>query len=132
MQPDWSSHTEETIRRLCENLPSDIDPNVRREALGRGALPVGLDLWSHFFLRPDGTLLRIDMEKMEHERGSVETFTDRSHVLWGLVMGSERYAELRELLPVRPAEARDCECTVWPAKFSRAFCPKCGGMRWLP
>lgn len=128
MQPFWSSRHEETIWRLCANLPPETDPDLLEEAIRHGALPVGWDLWSHFFLKPDGVLLRIGTEC---EVGAIETLTDRPYVLWGLVMGSARYPELRSLLPERTPGARDCECLQRPPKFARAFCPLCGGVQWL-
>jgi len=128
MQPFWSSRHEETIRRLCANPPSETDPAVLEEAIRYGALSLGWDLWSHFFLKPDGTLLLIGIAM---DAGAIETFTDRSHVLWGLVRGSDRHPELKSLLPERPPGARDCECLQRPPKFARAFCPLCGGVQWL-
>ena len=88
MQLLWTPRAEQVVRRLLAKPLPQTHPGVIAEADRQGALPVGWDLWSHFFLHPNGTLLKIGIE---FEEGAVEKFDDRIHVLWGLVMGSRQY-----------------------------------------
>jgi hypothetical protein len=132
MPPIWSISAEQTVVRLLARPLPQNNPEVIAEARRLGAIPIGWDLWSHYFLRPDGTLVRVNMEGFEDGREKEEVFTDRVHVLWALVHGSELYPELGDLIPAREAGAQDCECIKYPPVLARVFCPRCGNVRWLP
>jgi hypothetical protein len=123
---------EETLLELLTRPCPRQDQIVASEARRLNALPVGSDLWSHFFLRPDGALIRVNLEGIADGHEREEVFVDRAHSLWGLVVGSQLYPELGKLIPPREPGSDDCECKMLGPQFSMSFCPRCGGVGWLP
>ena len=129
MSKYWPANGESMIWGLLSAPPRQKDPQVVQKAKQLQALPVGWDLWSHWFLRPNGEVV---IAVPEEDSGPVEVFTDRVKVLSALVMGRDLYPELAELLPVREPGASDCLCGELRRKFPRAICNRCGGVGWLP
>jgi hypothetical protein len=115
-------------RLMAESLPEE--EWLRSQAQVLGAFPVGWDLWSYWFLRPDGEVVIADQE---FEPGRIAISRERGEVLSALVRLSERYPELNAVLPAREPGAVDCSCLphrrLLPAKFT---CTMCGGLGWLP
>jgi hypothetical protein len=93
------------------------------------ALPVGLDLWSWWFLTSGGEAVLVEEGcDVEHAR-----HTERAKVITAMVWASEKYQELRDVLPAREPGAVDCQCANIQRQASRTFlCPYCGGLGWLP
>lgn len=127
----WSSRAEHVVADLIARLPAEqLDPN-RTHAQRLAALPIGWSLWTDYYLRPNGEAVIVGEDDDRPDLDSVHT--DRQRVLLVLVWGSERYPELRELLPLRGPEAVDCICRNIPL-FSqgKVLCPECCGLGWLP
>jgi hypothetical protein len=115
---------DDLIRRYA--TAARFDDWVNQQAMRLGALPVGWDLWSHWFLRPSGEVIITDGEE-------TVVCTDRTTRLQALVGGQEYYPELASLLPEREAGAKDCPCRGQELFVSgKAICPLCGGVGWLP
>ncbi len=120
-------------RLLAEaSWPDTTCPNaawVQAQARRLHALPVGLDLWSWWFLTPGGEAVLVEEgAAAEHRRHA-----DRGRVLAALVWGSEKYPELRDAFPAREPDAVDCRCAAVQRGAAQAFlCPACGGLGWLP
>lgn len=106
------------------------DSWVQEQARRLAALPIALDLWSWWFLTPDGVVILVDGEL---EVGKTTRFTDRVKVASALVWGCEKYPELREALPPREAGAVDCPCRDIPRlSVHKMICGSCGGLGWVP
>jgi hypothetical protein len=127
----WSQRAEEIVTRLIAGLsPEQIYPDYTHSAR-LGALPIGDDLWSSYYLRPNGEVVTVgeDFDNPDADR----VYTDEKRTLSTLVWGSRRYPELRELFPERPPGATDCPCLEHPLFAERRIiCPECCGMGWLP
>lgn len=127
----WSSRAEQVVSRLIAGLPPEqLDP-TRTHTARLGALHIGGSMWADYYLRPNGEVVIVGEDDDHPEVDTV--YTDRSHVLRTLVWGAQRYPELRELLPARPADAVDCGCRQVPI-FSegKVLCSTCGALGWLP
>ena len=127
----WSPEDEQTVRRLmAERSPQD--EWLRGHADRLGAMFAGWDLWSCWFLRPDGKVIIVgeDMDTPESE----SMYSDRRHTLTALSLASRLYPELAWLLPVREPGAVDCVCVGHPRVFGpgKVICQWCGGVGWLP
>ena len=95
-----------------------------------GALPLYLGWTETIGIRVDGELVSWSTEG---EYAGVRSIEDRLWVLSALVVGMERYPELRRLLPERPTGAIDCRCSSHPRSASgEILCGECGGIGWLP
>jgi hypothetical protein len=128
----WSKRAEEVVSRLIAALPAEkLDP-ARTHAARLGALPIGGSMWADYYLRPSGEVVIVGEDLYRPDVDSVST--DRLRVLSVLVWGSERYPELRELLPVCDPGATDCLCLQHPDIFGtgKVICGTCGGVGWLP
>ena len=122
-------------------ISADIDARINGLAAGSsgdpfesaarsfGALPLyqGWDGW---------LLLTIGGEVIEEVDGLLTPAVEPMRT-FGLVTGSERYPELRRLLPERPASARNClHCkgTGWlhqNDKPVRIRCAECRALGWV-
>lgn len=132
MRDVWSLRAAEVVTRLIAGLPADLHPDTRANAVRLGALPIGWSMWADYYLRPDGVAVVIGADEDRPDEVTVDA--DPVRVLGLLVWGSQRYAELHELLPACPADAADCPCCQHP-RFSgpgKLICPTCGGVGWLP
>jgi hypothetical protein len=128
----WSRRAELVVSRLIARLPPEqLDPD-RTHATRLSALPIGGSMWADYYLRPNGEVVIVGEDLDHPDVDSVST--DRLRVLSVLVWGSERYPELRELLPPREPGAIDCRCLQQPDVFGPAkpICSECGGVGWLP
>ena len=128
----WSPRAEQVVLRLIAGLaPERLDP-ARTHAVRLSALPIGEDMWSDYYLRPNGQVVIVGQD-LEHPDG-VNVNTDPLRLLMILVWGSERYPELRELLPAKESGAIDCRCLQHPNIFGprKVIRPECGGVGWLP
>jgi hypothetical protein len=128
----WSEMAEQTVRRLIATQPP-ADARVKHQAHRLGALFVGWDLFSCWFLRPSGEVVIVDEEDLDRPRAET-AYLDREHILSALSGASRLYPELSELLSEREPGAVDCGCIEHPQFFGpgKVICPACGGMGWLP
>lgn len=127
----WSSRAAQVVTDLIAGLSVEqLDP-ARTHAARLSALPIGGDMWVDYYLRPNGEVVVVGEDLDEPDVDSVHT--NRLTVLSVLMWGSERYPELRELLPRRDPGATDCRCVSQPDWFGpgKLICPKCGGVGWL-
>jgi hypothetical protein len=97
------------------------------------ALPILPDFSGWLALRPDGSMVYFD-----DETGKTTEEFDPQFKLVGLVNGSEKYSELRVLLPTRPDNTNDCEDCKGTGKWifeeqvqNNVFCGKCSGLGWI-
>jgi hypothetical protein len=128
----WSPQAERVVSRLIAELPPDqLDPG-RTHAARLSALPIGGSMWADYYLRPNGEVVIVGEDFDHPDVDSVHT--EWLRVLMVLVWGSERYPELRELLPQRTPGATDCRCLQHPNFFGpgKLICSECGGVGWLP
>ncbi len=94
-----------------------------------GALPLYAGWTETIGVRPDGQIVRWSTEG---EYSGVRLVEERRWVLSALVTGTERYPELRALLPARPRDAVDCQCRNHPLFApGKMLCGICGGVGWL-
>lgn len=127
----WSSRAEQVVSGLIAGLPPErIDP-TRTHTSRLGALHIGGSMWADYYLRPNGEVVVVGED---YDHPDVDTVhTDRSNVLRLLGWGSERYPELRELLPARPLGAVDCRCRQYPIfAEGKVLCSECGALGLLP
>jgi hypothetical protein len=86
-------------------------------------------------LRPDGEVLCLpwgELEKLAPE-------SDAGWRLTALVLGADKYPELRPLLPVRPSGTADCEACKGGGRIRiegsgnrrGPICGRCLGLGWL-
>ena len=113
-------------RTLSARADGDQEARIGREV---GALPLGPDLDSAVFLRPDGTCVFVDQRTNEVE------YQRSQRILVGLlVAGSARYEELAAFIPARPPGAPDCAvCAatgVGSYPSSEGRCLQCCGLGW--
>jgi len=126
----WSLRAQEVVSGLLARLPAkEHYPGSHANRLG--ALPIGCDMWADYYLRPNGEVVIVGEDFDRPEIDSV--YLEWNRLLPVLVWGSERYPELRELLPVRGQEAIDCRCRTHRLFVdNRLRCLECGGIGWLP
>jgi hypothetical protein len=127
----WSRRAQATVARFIADLPATARDPARTHSARLGALPIGGSMWADYYLRPTGEVVVVGED---YDHPDVDTVhTDRLQVLSALVWGAERYPELGELLPARPAGAADCRCREHPDVYGpgRLICGECGGMGWL-
>jgi hypothetical protein len=95
------------------------------------ALPVQANYIYDWALRPDGTVLRMDREELNHP---TEPETDPLVIYAVIAHGADYYPELQELLPDLPAGAQPCEhCDgtgYGPGDVSWR-CSTCDGLGWM-
>jgi hypothetical protein len=125
----------EQIQLRIDELIASTDPDpadLRRMARLMKALPIYADMGGCIALRTDGSFVFLDWET---EKTSEEF--DQQFKIVALVNGSEKYPELKVLLPARPEGANDCEdCNgigrpiIEGQVFKQAFCGKCWGLGW--
>ena len=126
---------ERQIQKRIEELITSSDPDpadLRRIAWQLNALPILPDMSGCLALRSDGSFVFLDGETEQ----ATEEF-DPKFKLIGLVNGSERYPELKALLPVRPDNATDCDNCQGTGRFvfesqvyKQVFCGTCSGLGW--
>jgi hypothetical protein len=127
----WSRSAEQVVSRLIAELPEGLAAETRSHAERLKALPIGWSMWAGYFLRANGEVVVVGEDEDHPEADTIHT--ERGHVLRALVWGSERYPELRRLLPARGPGAVDCRCRAIPLfAEGKVLCPECGGLGWLP
>lgn len=122
------------IRSLIERwLASPDHPDVTEAVRVSGALPVYADMGGTLFLRPDGEILAL-----AHDEGDEPQLeTDERWRITAVVVGAEKYPELRPLLPIRPAETEDCDACAGQGRIRvaeidyRFLCGNCYGLGWV-
>jgi hypothetical protein len=93
------------------------------------ALPLYLGWTETIGLRADGEIVRWSTEG---EYPGVQPVEDRYLWLSALVVGCQRYPQLRVLLPSRPAGAVDCRHLSHPLfAEGKVLCPECCGLGWI-
>jgi hypothetical protein len=122
------------IQALVERwLASPNDLGLVEVVCASGALPVYADMGGTLFLRPDGEILVLDGGS-NHEP---QIETDPGWRITAVVVGAEKYPELRRLLPARPSGVEDCEACEGRGQVRvgdidyRFLCGKCYGLGWL-
>ena len=127
----WSPRAEQVVAGLIAGRTAAERDPARNHSARPGALHLGACLWADDHLRPNGEVVVVGED---HDRPDVDTVhTDRNSVLRALVWGSQRYPEMRELVPARPPEAADCRCRQIPAfAEGKGLCPACGALGRLP
>jgi hypothetical protein len=123
------------IRSLVERwLASPDRTDLTGAVRVSGALPVYSDMGGTLLLRPDGEILFLDNES-EDDEPQIET--DFGWRTTAVVVGVEKYPELRPLLPIRPPGTEDCEACAGHGRVRvaetdhRFLCGRCHGLGWL-
>ena len=126
---------QDVVDRLIADLkPSDcFGAEEYRLAQEFHALPLGLDLWSYGFLRPDGELISTEWEPDDIQRS--RSIQD---LIRAIVVASGRYPQLTAFIPERPEDAIVClACRgtkVWGIRIGTnkpARCVLCAGLGWM-
>jgi hypothetical protein len=119
--------------RIIE-LSSTADPKLqwsRERATRHQALPLYGDKGGWVLLRPSGELIQVPLDE---DFGQIaEPVKELLLQTVALVAGAQKYPELRELIPVRPADAVECaQCngTGRMPSFPTVYCGKCGALGW--
>jgi hypothetical protein len=120
-------------QRIEDYLAAASPANMLRHiAAARRALPLYTDIGGASLLSTDGEVWDFPWDAEQAEQ-----VTGRERML-ALVIGAERFPELKELLPVRPASAPDCPECEGTGKFGLSGssgqvmrCPDCAGLGWL-
>lgn len=113
-------------RRLDEYL-SDASAEFRDVAARFNALPVYSDAGGTLFLTPSQQILsmRIDDTAVNEEQSP-------EWQLVALVAAGERFQELKQLLPVRPAGTPSCTLCSGCGRLQQGMrCGACYGLGWL-
>jgi hypothetical protein len=127
----WSARAEQVVSRLIAKVLADPAYPAAPHTARLKALPIGVDMWADYYLRPDGKVVVVGEDLDEPDVDSV--YSDWKRVLSVLVWGSQRYPELRQWLPVRGPGAVDCQCRSIPLfAEGKVLCPECCGLGWLP
>ena len=126
----WSSQIEVIISRLIRDQLLQHEW-TRQQADRVGALYVGWDLWSCWFLRASGEIVLVTEDPADADVSR----TDQSDRLRALAWAANKYSDLVPFLPLRETDAPDCPLTDNP-KFhvvnDEALCPVCCGLGWVP
>lgn len=125
-----STHLRDCLQqRVADCLADDLlDEGVRRVAERKQAFVIYADLGGAALLDLDG---RVWMFAWDGEAAWEDSAKWR---LLALVIGAERFPELKELLPVRPALAPDCSSCQGTGTFAhlrKVKCWECAGLGWL-
>jgi hypothetical protein len=127
----WSPLAEEIVSRLIADLPRHLPTDTYADVKRLSALPIGWSMWAGYFLRANGEVVVVGEDEDHPEVDSIHT--EPGHVLRALVWGSERYPELKQLLPTRVPGAVDCRCRAIPLfAEGKVLSPDCGGLGWVP
>lgn len=127
----WSPLSERVVSRLIADLPGHLPAEDRSHAERLVALPIGWSLWAVYFLRAKGEVVVVGANLHLPEVDT--TLAEPGDVLRVLVWGSERYQELKQLLPVRGPGAVDCRCRAIPLfAEGKVICSECSDLGWLP
>ena len=96
------------------------------------ALPLHVGWWEIIAITVTGEIISWSTDDELSGYSGVRPVEDRYIRLIALVDGSERYGQLKSLLPARTATAVDCHHLAHPAVASgRMLCPECFGLGWV-
>jgi hypothetical protein len=124
--------TEHITARLAAYVAAADTPAEYRELASRlGALPSLFDMGGCTLIRPDGTLVDVLWDSSERP-----TETIYRRLRSGAGRRCRAHPELAELLPVRPATARDCAACGGKGRVplpgpANALCGPCGALGWV-
>jgi hypothetical protein len=129
--PMLESQIQERIVELLAETGSDPG-EWRRVARLLNALPIYADMGGWVALRADGSMLYLDSDREEISEEIEPKFN-----LISLVRGSEKYPELKTLLPERALDVADCpDCRgtgrlfLDKAVYEVIICGNCSGLGW--
>jgi len=127
-----SPDAEQMVRRLIVHLPQEQLNPAHSHAVRLNALPIGMDLWADYYLRPNGEVVVVGDDFDHPDRDTI--YTDRVTLLFVLSWGTETYSELQQFLPERAPGAADCLFCQRPGANAdqRRTCLDCGGVGWFP
>ena len=132
--------TAEKIReRLRLYLSGEVQkwPGFDSEARSSQALPILWDLFTIYFLRPDGELFAVDFFEAEPKP---EIEKDIHTKITVINVATEWFPELKDLAPCRPDDAQDCpDCNGtgrlriidYYGQPASLACPKCMTLGWV-
>lgn len=144
-----SKKKSEKIQQIITNFVSDSEPflvmgensveklDLRKIAEEINVLPVALDWFASFGLNPDGTVISFTFDKPYE----IEIIENQKIINMVFFDASKKYAELKELMPIRNSESiicPGCEGTGIVKEFalhemlSKSVRCNCGGVGWLP
>ena len=130
-QMEWSLQAEFAIRGLIQRLRAYDSHEIRKRCERLPAVFAGQDLWSSYFLKPNGDVVCVgeDLDRPDAERVTADG-TIRLRVFVWL---SRRHPELATLLPQREPNSIDCDCEAVPLlTIGQLTCGTCNGLGWLP
>jgi hypothetical protein len=126
---------EAQIQLRIDELLAGSDPDsadLREVARLLNALPIFADMSGWIGLRTDGSMIFLN-----HDSKKTSEDIEPEWRLIALVNGSEKYPELKSLLPNRLESATDCQECKGTGRFIfesqvylRAFCGVCSGLGW--
>lgn len=128
--------SEQIAARLKEYIddPSHDGLNLRNLAARFEALPLCVDWENCWAIRLDG---KVVVFLHSAEDGQLETEDDQRLVNIALYQGGITYPEIKSLVPLRPAESKDCPYCVGKGidpnslEDENIIC-YCGGLGWVP
>ncbi len=118
-----------TISALVASLRPELctDAEEWRLAKELTALPICVSLYSHVLLLPDCTTVMTG-----HEPGEFDYETDANSLLRTLVIGSKRWPQLADHIPIRTGPAcAICSGTGQWGNMVPGTCPGCAGLGWV-
>lgn len=130
MAPMWSPLAQRVVSQLIADLPEEPTSDLVSHARRLNALPIGWSMWAGYLLRANGEVVVVGED---FDLPDLETiYVEPAKVLGVLVWGTERYPELRQLLPVRGPGTVDCRCRTIPVfAEGKVICWECGGLGWV-
>jgi hypothetical protein len=134
-----SAITEKIRERLRLYLSGEVQKwtGFDSEARSLQSLPIFPDLFTSYFLRPDGELFAVDFSEAEPKS---EIEKDIRIKITVINMAAEWFPELKDLLPCRPNDAQDCpDCNgTGRLRFNDYYgqsasvpCPRCMTLGWV-
>ena len=88
----WTAFAEKVVARLISERAGDLADGHAGTATRFGALYINTDLWTEYYLRPNGEVVKVGEDL---DRPDVATaYTDRATVLGTVVWGARRFPEL--------------------------------------
>ena len=112
-----------------------VNPGMAAWLRELGALYLYGTIGSEAVLQPDGTVRIWRADGWPESDALTEREATPMERIGSLVLGARRHAELRELLPVRPAETPDCATCAGTGEHPHAsgvLCSACEGLGWIP
>ena len=124
------AHVSALIERLIEECVRNPVDAMRELARAHRALPVYADMDGSLFLKPNG---EVWFQGSEGDKKSALRLEESPH--WCLVArlaAAERFPQLAELVPIRPAEAADCSDCEGRGRVLNDLvrCGVCYGLGW--